>query len=298
MGETESADQVPAAYRGNCPLCGQRSRYLFTKNSIGIRECSACVHRFADFPPEESHVADCYGDNYFTGGGAGYTDYLSQETLLHKRGGEYARLLHRYCEPGTMLDVGAAAGFLLAGFRELGWQGEGVEPNEAMCRFAAERFSLQVHPVPFEKFETPQRFDLISLIQVLPHFYSPTDVLRRVSELLTPGGLCLIETWDRKSLVARCFGKNWHEYSPPSVLHWFTREGVDRTMRGAGMEHVASGRPTRWVEAAHAKSLMKHLEKESRLARAVRPVLGIVPNSLRLPYLGDDLVWYLYRRRS
>jgi SAM-dependent methyltransferase len=298
MGEAPIPNQPPAAFRGSCPLCGQGSRFLFTKNSIGIRECCACGHRFADFPQAERHVAEHYGDDYFTGGGAGYSDYLGQESLLVNRGREYARLLSCYAEPGTMLDVGAAAGFLLAGFREGGWQGEGVEPNPAMSRFAAERFKLVVHPVPFESFQSSQRFDLITLIQVLPHFYYPAQVLRQVAELLSPGGLCLLETWNRKSLVARGFGKHWHEYSPPSVLHWFTREGIDRLMQGAGMEQVASGRPARWIEAAHAKSLLAHLARESRIARVISPMLRIVPNSLRLPYLGDDLVWYLYRRRS
>ena len=66
-------------------------------------------------------MKDVYGDDYFFEGGAGYSDDTSEGDMLRKRGGYYAEMINKLTkEPGVMLDVGAAAGFLLKGFTDKG----------------------------------------------------------------------------------------------------------------------------------------------------------------------------------
>ena len=77
-----------------------------------------------------------------------------------------------------------------------------------------------------ENLPVDDEYDAVSMIQVLPHFIDPKRAMAVVTKVLKPGGLLLIETWNRDSWTARLFGKNWHEYSPPSVLHWFDPRGV------------------------------------------------------------------------
>ena len=77
------------------------------------------------------HVRNVYGDHYFTGGGAGYPDYLADGELLRERGRGYARLIAGATTPGRVLDIGAAAGFVLQGLCDEGWRGAGIEPNAA-----------------------------------------------------------------------------------------------------------------------------------------------------------------------
>ena len=75
---------------------------------------------------EANHTQTVYGDDYFNSGGAGYPDYLGESKLLRAHGKRYANLLKRYIDTGTMLDVGAAAGFILQGFIDCGWKGCGI----------------------------------------------------------------------------------------------------------------------------------------------------------------------------
>ena len=79
-------------------------------------------------------------------------------------------------------------------------------------------------------------YDLVVMLQVIAHLVDPLATGRRIAELLRPDGLWLVETWDRESRTARLFGRRWHEYSPPSVLHWFSRRG-----RAAGHEGSSHG---------------------------------------------------------
>ena len=281
-----------------CPLCDAEPTRLFEKDGIPIWECSGCTHRFARPPEPETHVAEVYGDDYFHGGGAGYSDYLSEATLLREHGRRYARILSRHVAAGTLLDVGAAAGFLLQGFGDLGWDGEGVEPNAAMARHVREQLGLQVTASSFEEFSSATRnaFDVVSLIQVMAHFVDPHAALRRVAELVRPGGFCLVETWNVRSWTARLFGRQWHEYSPPSVLHWYAPETLRRLFKTAGFQPVDQGRPGKWLNIGHAKSLLRHKLPNAACRAGLDLTLGLLPDRWHLPYPSEDLFWALFQR--
>jgi SAM-dependent methyltransferase len=275
-----------------CPICHSPSRPLFDKDGYGIRGCEACGHQFAELAADPDHVARVYGDDYFHGGGAGYPDYLSEASLLRERGRWYARLVRRYTRPGTLLDVGAAAGFVLQGFLDRGWHGKGIEPNLGMVEHAR-KLGLDVRTGTLEELAPGELFDLVSLIQVLPHFVEPRRALAAAAAVTRPGGYWLFETWNRDSWIARALGPSWHEYSPPSVLHWFSPGGLQRLAGQFGFRKVARGRPAKWINGGHAKSLLRHKLGASGLAARL---LDVVPDRLAIPYPAEDLFWMLLQR--
>lgn len=280
-----------------CPLCGADSRELFLHDGIGIRQCGRCAHQFADVEPDEHFVESVYGDDYFCSGRAGYPDYLREAEILRRSGRRYARLVGRYCSPGRVLDIGAAAGLILSGFVQSGWTGVGVEPNARMAEYGRRELGLEMVTGPFEETPLAGQFDLVNCIQVLAHFPSPTQVMRRIRDLVRPHGLVLIETWDRESWIARAFGRHWHEYSPPSVLQFFGRTQINQLMRDHEFEPVATGHPAKWISGAHAKSLIEYKLANSLLARPGRSLLRCIPDRLPIPYPAFDLAWFLFRRK-
>lgn len=278
-----------------CPVCAAGTRYVFAKEGIPIRACDGCGHRHAEWEPPPDHVNRVYDDEYFFGGGDGYRDYLSGSKILHAHGQRYAKLLRGKIKVGRMMDVGAAAGFVLEGFQSQGWIGAGLEPNASMAAAARER-GVDVAHSSLEEYEsTAKPFDLVSLIQVIAHVRDLRAALDNVRRLTVPGGYCLIETWDVKSYAARLFGSHWHEYSPPSVLHWFSRASLDHLLKQFGFERVARGRPRKRINGGHAKSLLKHKLSTVRGGAIAAGLLKLIPNRLALPYVADDLFWALYR---
>lgn len=287
--------------RPACPLCDGTTAVAFHKEGYPIWECSGCSHRFALPPEPDSHVAAVYGDDYFHGGGAGYSDYLSESALLRAHGGRYAKILSRHAkQPGTLLDVGAAAGFVLQGFCDHGWCGEGVEPNEAMARHAREQLKLPVTASSLEDFlpTMSDTFDVVSMIQVMAHFVDPNVAVQRVGELVRPGGLCLVETWNVRSWTARLFGQQWHEYSPPSVLHWFSPTTLRRLFELHGFRQVDQGRPGKWLNVGHAKSLLRHKLSNKVVRTGMELTVGLVPDRWHVPYPSEDLFWGLFQKVS
>ncbi|MEP6947579.1 MAG: class I SAM-dependent methyltransferase [Acidobacteriota bacterium] len=273
----------------NCPLCSSDSKPAFEAKGFPLEDCIACGHRFAAIIAGEAHLAENYSNDYFTGGGAGYADYLAEGAILRSRGRMYARKVATFIGPGRLLDVGSAAGFILKGFSDEGWAGVGVEPNAAMAATGRESLSLDIRVGSIETLIATERFDLVSMIQVAAHFYDPVMAFTKARDLLNEGGCLLIESWDRSSRMARVFGKSWHEYSPPSVLHWYTQSQLTTYLEGLGFSKIAGGRPSKKISGGHVRSLLKYRLGETRL-------LKLIPKQVNFPYPSEDLFWALYRK--
>jgi 2-polyprenyl-3-methyl-5-hydroxy-6-metoxy-1,4-benzoquinol methylase len=265
-----------------------------------LRQCVQCQHRFcAVAKVVQEHIADVYGDDYFSGGGAGYSDYFAEQETLRARGRGFAQLLAKHgTAPGEMLDVGAAAGFLMQGWADEKWKVHGIEPNAGMAQYGRSKLGLDVRCGDFDSsdFSDLAALDCVAMIQVLPHLLSPAKSISRAAKLLKPGGALLLETWDCQSLAARLLGKAWHEYSPPSVLHWFSIASLRHLAESHGFKYTAHGRTIRWISGRHAKSLLRHLSSKSLAGKVASAAATLVPDALSLPYPGDDLFWMMLQK--
>jgi SAM-dependent methyltransferase len=192
--------------------------------------------------------------------------------------------------------VGSAAGFISAGLADAGWRPTGLEPNASMVAHAREVLGLDASQGSLEDAPDGEPFDAVCLIQVIGHFHDLPRALASAARLTRPGGLCLVEYWRRDSAVARLLGRYWHEYSPPSVLHWFTRESLDRAMAAHGFASVAHGAPKKYIAGSHAKSLLLHKMAGIPAGGLLSAPLRLIPDDARLRYPAFDLEWRLYRR--
>jgi 2-polyprenyl-3-methyl-5-hydroxy-6-metoxy-1,4-benzoquinol methylase len=295
---------MPLTQPLSCALCGASTTQWEVIKTIPIDECTQCRHRQARLSIDEAHVTEVYGDDYFTGGGSGYVDYLAEGPMLVKRGLKYARILNRSTPPGRLIDIGAAAGFLLEGMCQAGWTGTGVEPNDTMASQGRARgFDIRTGSfdgltdealLPATGHRIARNLDAITMIQVIAHLSDPAAAVAHAARLLRPGGLLLIETWDRASKAARIAGKGWHEYSPPSVVHWFTRKELDDLAHRANLTRIDTGRMPKWITAEHATSLLHHGNPTGKAAAMAKRI----PPRLALPYPGDDLFWVVYQRTA
>ena len=281
----------------DCPICQNLSDRIFQKNGFWIRECKSCHHRYTEITPSGDHPEQIYQDDYFFGGADGYPDYLAEAKILSAHGKRYGNLLKKFTSPGTLLDVGAAAGFILKGFQETGWQGVGVEPNFSMAEYARTQLGIQMITGSLEQLPSGQQFDLVSMIQVVAHFYDLRQALQKAADVTKLGGFWLIETWDRASWAARLFGKNWQEYTPPGVLHWFSPAGIKQLANQFGFVEVARGRPAKYISGMHAKSLFRYSLQAPRLGW-LRDMINIIPDQLVIPYPPVDLFWILLQKNK
>lgn len=281
-----------------CPVCQCSTTRRFEKDGYWIRYCAHCKYQYLESQPEPDHVAKVYGDDYFFGGGAGYPDYVSSGDLVHEHGKRYAKILSRHIKPGRMLDIGAAAGFFLSGMVDSGWDGDGLEPNEKMAQYGKTELGVNVVQGTLEMLPVElkgNQYDLVSMVQVVPHFYDIHAAFRIASSVTKVGGFWLVETWNAGSVSARLFGRQWHEYSPPSVVRWFSPTSLKMLCESYGFRNVATGRPSKWISGRHAKSLLSYKLKRFPLSLG-KHFLRLVPDQIKIPYPSEDLFWTLLKK--
>lgn len=278
--------------------CEEKRKLLFEKDGYNIFSCERCSLTFTEIKDTETHVEKVYSDEYFFEGKAGYPNYLIEKDLLYNYGLRYAKIISRYIKPGSLLDIGCAAGFIMKGFEDASWKVNGIEPNNTMAAYGRENLNLDIQTGSFENFTTTNKFDLVTMIQVIGHFYDIDKALLRIKSLLKQDGLVLVESWNKDSLVAKMMGKNWHEYSPPSVVNWFSDETLAGLFSSYGFRLVAKGYPPKKISIKHAISLLKEKSPDFFLVRKFYSGLERLVGKLNINYPPLDVKWYLFKQEG
>ncbi len=276
--------------------CKEDRFLLFNKNGFDIKECKKCAYRFTELDQDKNPLTAVYSDDYFFKGQSGYPNYLDEKDILIRSGIKYAKIIRKFSGPGKILDVGSAAGFILKGFESMGWDCRGIEPNDTMASYGRNNFGLNITTGSLEEFDSPSTFDLITLIEVIGSFYDLDKAMKNVSRLIKKQGLVLVESWDRESLIARFFGKNWHEYCPPTVIHWFSDKTLNDLFRYYGFEFVAKGRPSKRINVKHALAILEVNTPKIFFKKKLFGFLSRVFGKWGVSYPPFDLKWYVFRK--
>ncbi|HEU4800699.1 MAG TPA: class I SAM-dependent methyltransferase [Gemmatimonadales bacterium] len=254
---------------------------------LALARCSSCGVTCLEPEPGRDSLLDGFQDSYFQGGHRdGYRDYLAIEPAARRQARRYLETLARL-DPGgrTLVDVGCAAGFLLAEAEAAGWVVSGIEPSPGMAREARRRIAgaVTVGDVISLPASTPA-LHVVTMVNVLEHLTQPAAVAERLAQLVRPGGILLIETWNAESMAARLLGSRWHQWSP-LVPYYYTRRGL-RTLLGSSFREILWRRAAKWIPLARGAEILAP-GVARRLVRA---------GSLCVPYFTGDLVLSCWRR--
>jgi 2-polyprenyl-3-methyl-5-hydroxy-6-metoxy-1,4-benzoquinol methylase len=125
---------------------------------------------------------------------------------------DYLRLIQNHVPfKGRLLDVGCSTGIFLEVLDGTGWELFGLEPSEWAVNVAKKRcLQAKIIQGSIEHEELPiNKFDVITLWDVLEHVPSPRKTLLHLHELLKPGGWLFLNIPNIDSLIAKITGKHW-----------------------------------------------------------------------------------------
>lgn len=130
------------------------------------------------------------------------------------------------CQGATaVLDVGCGTGHLL---ERLGSQPRlhrvGIELNSQAAGFARCVSDCEILEVPFERFESDRKFDVITMINVFSHIPSLDALFHSVRAALRPGGKLILRTSEMCRSVSRWNQMHW---GIPDDLHFLGLRTLD-----------------------------------------------------------------------
>lgn len=141
-------------------------------------------------------------------------------------------------KPGAAraLEVGCGAGRLLKALDQVGWQVEGFEVDEKAAEIARRTSGRQVTVGDFQKADLPlAAYDLVVLNHVIEHLPDTRGCLRKIADILAPGGRAVLVYPNIRSLGARIFREDWLHWDPPRHLILPPVMAFRNAAAGAGM---------------------------------------------------------------
>lgn len=203
--------------------------------------------------------------------------------------------IRRHCKPGRLLEVGSAVGLFLMEARNMGWDARGIEPSEWAAE-QARQSGLDVFTGTLEEFDPSQGpFDVVAMWDVLEHLVDPVADLRRIADLLRPGGILGLTTVNMGSLGARIFRSRWPWFMRMH-LHYFTPRSLAAMVRREGFEVLHVSTPPKIIKVGYmidrARNLFGPVAAGSRWV-VDRLGLGDVPIKVNL----GDILFILAIRR-
>ena len=263
------------------------------KSGYSIYECPGCSLRFT-LPDPAQDLEEVYGERYFTSADAEYGNYLAEEPAHRRQASRYLRQLRLLHTVGSLLDVGGAAGFFADEARKHGWATRIVEVSPyAAARAEAIGVSVVRGAFPDVNIGRTQ-FDAVTFFNSLEHLPELRRAELRLQELVKPGGLVVIETWDWRSFVARIQGLSWHQYHPEYVPHYFDRRSLRQLFSASDWRLLEYRRATKWISLRRALDILASKYGAGVLRALGRTRVGV----LDIPYRMGDLVWVVFERND
>jgi SAM-dependent methyltransferase len=141
---------------------------------------------------------------------------------------------------GKLLEIGCGTGEFLVEARQLGFEVEGLEISPHAAATANARIGREcVQWGQLEKKDFPLHFfDVCVLSDVIEHVREPLAVLRKVHELLKPGGVIFLATPSVESWSARLMRRNWMEFKLEHLI-FFSQATVENALAKAGFQEIS-----------------------------------------------------------
>ena len=279
----------------HCPLC-QRDGFIrrYHLDSVHVFQCPSCHLRFLNPHLSSQSMLEVYsGEKSMRAARQCLSEYFE-----HQEGSRTEKFQHSILDlmskirpPGDLLDVGCGRGHFLGLARRKGWRVWGIEPAQEHADHGRINQSLEIVTSKWEEADFgDQRFDAITLWDVIEHVPYPREILARVSHWLKKNGVVLIATPNHKSLlnfiaegIFICSG-GWIQkpisffYVPEHILY-FTPSTLRRLMTECGfrvIKEIKTGTDIdRYQVAWTVKMTAKLLIPLARLLRAENRVVLI-----------------------
>ncbi len=139
------------------------------------------------------------------------------------------RLFRKYCQRGSVLDVGCSSGGFLYQLRQrhphdyeiLGTDVSGPPLDHAV------KMGVPVVRENFLTHNFSEPFDAVTFWAVMEHLFEPQLFLKKAASLLKPGGLCFILVPNMDSLAVRLLGAKYR-YIFAEHLNYFTPQTLKK----------------------------------------------------------------------
>jgi len=137
---------------------------------------------------------------------------------------------------GTLLEVGAGAGYFLDEARKLGFGPYAIEFNPIQANFIRDQLKIpcEVSSLSTSIFEE-MKFDALYHCDVISHFFDPISEFRKINEIMKEGSFLVFETGNLGEVNQKYF-RYFDRFQYPDHLFFFSPDNLRNLLERAGFK--------------------------------------------------------------
>ena len=216
----------------SCNLCGvDQTSIVLADKAKGfcfartVVRCEQCWLLFVNPQPEWEELVKAY--DFYSGTKAAETapnQEISNERIFRR-----VKLLKNIASSKNALDLGCGNGGFLFSLRQAGVKCRGVEASSRLAGLARGK-GLEVFTGTIENFcrdSENESFDLVTMWEVIEHLRDPAGAVKRIFDILKPGGILALSTPNAAGTAARRKQMNWQGFTDDRChLFFFNRQNL------------------------------------------------------------------------
>lgn len=215
-----------------CIFCNVGSnRIVIEENGYKGRKCPQCGLIYVSPRPTFSQIVNLYTDDK----ASTYAESIIPNNYAKRLNAKYTlRIIRKYEKSGSMLEIGAGAGYFLDEARREGFGVYGIEPNKILAKIINNNLGIPCEKTPLDISSFDERkFDIIYHCNVLSHFYNPIAEFKKINSKLKDKGILVFETGNLGD-VKEEYLETITKFDYPDHLFFFSEKSLKQLLELTG----------------------------------------------------------------
>lgn len=200
------------------------------------------------------------------------------------------KLITKFLNQGSVLDIGAGIGDLVATLKSKSLKVQGYEPSSKAREVALEKGITLLSAYP----QSNNQFDLITMYHVLEHVPDLQNQIQQITGLLKSNGFLIIALPNYRSLDARFFKQYWAGYDVPRHLYHFNKNAVNAIFKN---EFQLVKTQPMWFDSFYV-SILSAAYKKLPLSFLMGVFIGLCSNCSAIFTKEPSSITYILKKRD
>ena len=219
-----------------CIFCQNHSdSIVIEENGFKGRKCSSCGLIYISPRPTSSEILALYSDDQ----DRGYkyaNSHIGFENPEKFHAKHTLAIIKTFMKRGSILELGAGAGYFLSEAKKQGFEVFAIEPNKIESSFINNTLGIPCEMIPLNKNSFGgKKFNVIYHCNVLSHFHDPINQFIEINDTLDSTGIMVFETGNLADVDEKYY-KYYPSFDYPDHLFFFGESTINRLLECTGFE--------------------------------------------------------------
>ncbi|WP_237743546.1 class I SAM-dependent methyltransferase [Pleurocapsa sp. PCC 7319] len=208
---------------------------MIEENGYEGKQCSQCGLIYISPRPSFEEIVDLYGHDeaHISAQSHISADFAKRLYAKHN-----LNIIRSVVNSGSLLEIGAGAGYFLDEARKIGFEPYGLEFNPVQANFMRNQLQIPCEQSPLStSIFNGQKFDVIYHCDVISHFFDPIADFQKMNETMNDESFLIFETGNFAEV-----DQKYYQYIPsfqyPDHLFFFSVDNLAELLEKTGFQLI------------------------------------------------------------